>query len=75
MLKVAGTLLRKRLGFRYRMSVIPTDPSLVRGSHGRRGGDPQRGAVLLSSGGAPVRDRMAATDVRNFLLGRMGLGN
>ncbi|MSU48981.1 MAG: alkaline phosphatase family protein, partial [Opitutus sp.] len=33
-LKVVGKLLRKKLGFRILMDVIPLDPSLVKGSHG-----------------------------------------
>jgi predicted AlkP superfamily pyrophosphatase or phosphodiesterase len=32
--KVALTLLKKKLGFRYLMDVIPLDASLVKGSHG-----------------------------------------
>jgi predicted AlkP superfamily pyrophosphatase or phosphodiesterase len=35
-LRAAGRLLQKKLGFRYRMDVIPLDPSLVGGSHGLR---------------------------------------
>jgi len=34
-LKIAATLLRKKLGFRTLMDVIPLDASLVKGSHGR----------------------------------------
>jgi predicted AlkP superfamily pyrophosphatase or phosphodiesterase len=34
-LKVAWTLLKKQLGFRYLMDVVPLNASLVRGSHGR----------------------------------------
>ncbi len=34
-LKIAATLLRKKLGFRTLMEVIPLDASLVKGSHGR----------------------------------------
>jgi predicted AlkP superfamily pyrophosphatase or phosphodiesterase len=33
--KVGFTLLKKQLGFRYLMEVIPLDASLVKGSHGR----------------------------------------
>ncbi len=33
--KVGFTLLKKKLGFRYLMDIIPLDGSLVRGSHGR----------------------------------------
>jgi len=34
-LRAAGRLLQKKLGFRYRMDVVPLDATLVRGSHGR----------------------------------------
>jgi hypothetical protein len=34
-LKVAGKLLRKRLGFRVLMDVVPLNATLVHGSHGR----------------------------------------
>ena len=33
--KIAWTLLKKALGFRYLLEVIPLDASLVKGSHGR----------------------------------------
>lgn len=33
--KVAGKLLKKKLGFRVLMDIIPLDASLVKGSHGR----------------------------------------
>jgi predicted AlkP superfamily pyrophosphatase or phosphodiesterase len=35
-LKIAARLIRKKLGFRTLMDVIPLDASLVKGSHGRR---------------------------------------
>ena len=34
-LRIAGKLIRKKLGFRILMDVIPLDASLVKGSHGR----------------------------------------
>jgi predicted AlkP superfamily pyrophosphatase or phosphodiesterase len=34
-LKIAGKLLKKKMGFRMLMDVIPLDASLVKGSHGR----------------------------------------
>lgn len=34
-LKIGMVLLKKLLGFRYLMDVIPLDPSLIKGSHGR----------------------------------------
>ncbi len=46
---VGGKLVRKKLGFRTLMDVIPLDASLVRGSHGRKTDNPEAGPVLLSS--------------------------
>jgi predicted AlkP superfamily pyrophosphatase or phosphodiesterase len=48
-LRVVRRLVQKKLGMRYLMDVIPTDASLVRGSHGRPPQDPQDGPVFLSS--------------------------
>lgn len=45
-LRAAARLAQKKLGLRYRMDVIPLDPSLVRGSHGLRP-DPQEGPVII----------------------------
>lgn len=39
-------LAQKKLGFRYRMDVIPLDASLVRGSHGLHP-DPQDGPIIV----------------------------
>ena len=39
-LTIGSTLLRKKLGFRTLMDVIPLDAALVKGSHGRLAGDP-----------------------------------
>jgi predicted AlkP superfamily pyrophosphatase or phosphodiesterase len=38
--KIGYTLLKKKLGFRYLMDVIPLDASLVKGSHGRINEEP-----------------------------------
>src|SRR5688572_16888982 len=67
-LKVAQTLARKALGFRYLMDVIPTDPSLVRGTHGRLYGDDAAGPVFLCSDRRLARDRIAATDVKQLCM-------
>ncbi len=45
--KIAATLARKALGFRYLLDVIPLDATLVRGSHGRPAADPGERPVLL----------------------------
>ncbi len=67
-LKVAATLAKKLLGFRYLMDVIPTDPSMVRGTHGRRYDDDAAGPVFLCSDRRIARDRVAATDVKELCL-------
>ena len=48
-LRIAGKILRKKLGFRTLLDVIPLDSTLVNGSHGRPADDPLDGPVLLSS--------------------------
>ncbi|MCB9916364.1 MAG: alkaline phosphatase family protein [Planctomycetes bacterium] len=49
MLRVARRLAQKKLGMRYLMDVVPTDATLVRGSHGRPPASPQDGPVFLCS--------------------------
>jgi predicted AlkP superfamily pyrophosphatase or phosphodiesterase len=46
-LKVGFTLLKKKLGFRYLMDVIPLDATLIGGSHGRLPEDPRDWPVYL----------------------------
>jgi predicted AlkP superfamily pyrophosphatase or phosphodiesterase len=42
------TLLRRRLGFRTLLEVIPLDASLVRGSHGRAAETPTESPILIT---------------------------
>ncbi len=64
-------LLRRKLGMRYRMSVIGLDAGAraVRGSHGRLPAADRDAPVLLCSDPATARDRIAAVEVKEFLLG------
>jgi predicted AlkP superfamily pyrophosphatase or phosphodiesterase len=71
--KAAGALARKKLGMRYRMAVVPLDPSPVRGSHGRLPASDEDGPLLLCSTPHGPGDRVAATEVKNLLLGLAGL--
>lgn len=48
-LKIARTLLKKILGFRYLMEVIPLDASLVRGSHGRVTDNDDEGPIFITT--------------------------
>ena len=68
-LRVALRLAQKMLGMRYLMDVIPLDPALVKGSHGRLPDDPLDGPVFAASapfercGGEPSNGRV---DPRSF---------
>ena len=49
-LRIAGKLLKRKLGFRTLMDVIPLDPSLVKGSHGTCPADSADWPVLIGTG-------------------------
>ncbi|GLU47983.1 alkaline phosphatase family protein [Nocardiopsis ansamitocini] len=66
-------LVRKKLGLRYAMNVVPMEAHWVRGTHGRTGGDPAHGPVLLCSDPGSARDRIAATEVRDLMLDLAGI--
>lgn len=68
-LAVGRRLAARKLGFRTLLDVIPLDPGLVRGSHGRVTDDPDDGPVFITDqpellGEGPV----LATDVKDLLL-------
>jgi hypothetical protein len=65
--RIAGKLLRKSLGFRYLMDVIPLDPGLVRGSHGRLPAHPREGPVLLSSSKKHRASKLEMTEVPDLI--------
>ena len=79
LLRVARRLTQKKLGMRYLMDVIPVDKDLVRGSHGRLPQEPEQGPVWISSASwdagnlEPEGGVVSATDVRDRMLGLMGL--
>jgi predicted AlkP superfamily pyrophosphatase or phosphodiesterase len=68
-MKVATTLAKKALGFRYLMEVIPLDATLVKGSHGRVTESPYDGPVLISSQRDLLQtDVLQSTAVRDVIL-------
>jgi predicted AlkP superfamily pyrophosphatase or phosphodiesterase len=68
-LKIGWTLLKKAIGFRYLMDVIPLDAGLVKGSHGRLTDRPEDGPVFLTSEPALLPDgAVHATDVKSIIL-------
>ncbi|MFG2957937.1 alkaline phosphatase family protein [Streptomyces sp. NPDC048291] len=72
-LKAAKAVARKKLGMRYRLAVVPLDPSPMRGSHGRRPASDEEGPLVLVSTPRAVSGRVAATEVKSLLLRLAGL--
>jgi predicted AlkP superfamily pyrophosphatase or phosphodiesterase len=64
--RAAYKLLRKKLGFRYVMDVVPLDASLIKGSHGRVNIEDKFKAVLVSSNKVD-QQRLTSTDVYNVI--------
>ena len=70
--RIAATLAKKALGFRYLMEVIPLDASLVRGSHGRVTAHADDGPLMISSQpGAVTPGIVESTAVRNVILAHL----
>jgi predicted AlkP superfamily pyrophosphatase or phosphodiesterase len=68
-LNIATALLRRRLGFRALMKVIPLDATLVRGSHGLPAARAEDGPLLISDSPQLVSEnRIAPTDVAATIL-------
>ncbi|WP_445636260.1 Alkaline phosphatase family protein [Nostoc sp. DSM 114161] len=67
--KIALKLLKKQLGFRYLMDVIPLDASLVRGSHGQISTSGNEGPLFITHQTHLVdSDIIEATDVCSLIL-------
>jgi len=64
--RAAFRLLQKKLGFRYRMDVVPLDASLVRGSHGLRPAADD--GPMIAGPGAPPGDMKGFKDYVRGLL-------
>ncbi|MFB8078834.1 nucleotide pyrophosphatase/phosphodiesterase family protein [Streptomyces sp. NPDC056013] len=72
-IKAAREIARKKLGMRYRLAVVPLDPSPLRGSHGRLPASDDEGPLILCSTPRALDGRVAATDVKNLLLRLVGV--
>jgi predicted AlkP superfamily pyrophosphatase or phosphodiesterase len=72
-LRAAGSVIRKKLGFRYRVRTVPLDPAGIGGSHGRLPDNPDDGPVLLCSDPEAARSDYAATEIKPLLLRLAGL--
>ncbi|HET8735778.1 MAG TPA: nucleotide pyrophosphatase/phosphodiesterase family protein [Pricia sp.] len=70
--KVAGKLLKKKMGFRTVLNIIPLNAKLVKGSHGRVPEDKADYPILISNNTiADFKDEIDATDVFGILEGHV----
>ena len=66
---IGARLAKRALGFRTLMDVIPLDPSLVKGSHGRLTARAEDGPLVISSKPGLLTDGpIAATGVKQIIL-------
>lgn len=70
-LTVGWKLIKRKLGFRALLDVIPLDATLVKGSHGRWVDDPDDGSLFISKQSAA--SKIQSTDVFGLLLEHLGL--
>jgi hypothetical protein len=72
-LALGSRLIRRKLGLRTLLDVIPLDATLVRGSHGRIPDDPSEGPLLMTrhTDLLPNGD-LNATDVHDLILRHLG---
>ena len=62
LLKIGSKLLKKKLGFRMLMDVIPLDATLVKGSHGRIPADPREFPLLIANPSVLSNSTLTSTD-------------
>lgn len=68
MAKVVGKLLKKKLGFRTVMDIIPIDATLIKGSHGRLTEDEDDFPILISNHKDGIKNHtIEAIDVRDLI--------
>ncbi|HKP96575.1 MAG TPA: alkaline phosphatase family protein [Fibrobacteria bacterium] len=75
-LKMGLALLKKTLGFRYYMDVIPLTPELVRGSHGTPAANPDEAPLVISDLMAldTRKESLPMTAVRDLIEAHVTLG-
>ena len=68
MAKVVGKLLKKKLGFRTVMNIIPIDATLIKGSHGRLTEDKEDYPIFISNYTDAINENtITAIQVRNLI--------
>lgn len=69
--KVGLTLLKKKLGFRYLMDVIPLDANLVKGSHGHLTTDERSPLLITQQQGLLNSEAIEAKEVFGLILNHL----
>jgi predicted AlkP superfamily pyrophosphatase or phosphodiesterase len=73
-LAVGSRIIRRKLGFRTLLDVIPLDARLVKGSHGRIPDDPASGPLLMTKQTDLLPDGdVPAADVHDLILRHLGV--
>ena len=73
-LAVGSRIIRRKLGFRTLLDVIPLDARLVKGSHGRIPHDPASGPLLMTKQTDLLPDGdVPAADVHDLILRHLGV--
>lgn len=67
-LKIGSKVLKKKLGFRYLMDVIPLDATLVKGAHGRIPESDLDKPLLVADSGILDADRIQPTSVFDLII-------
>lgn len=65
--RAIGRVAQKKIGMRYKMDVIPLDPTLVKGSHGLRPPDPDDGPLVVGPDDPPDDMRRFADYAKRLL--------
>ena len=72
-LKIISRLIKKKLGFRMLMDVIPLDANLIKGSHGRLPESDRFHPLFITQGTDNNTDPIISTDISDMILARTGL--
>lgn len=73
MLKIGGKVLKKKMGFRQLMDVIPLDATLVKGSHGRIPGNNNQWPIFVGDQLEEGKETIEAVDVYTYILKTLGV--
>ena len=74
-MQIGWRLLKKKLGFRMLMDLIPMDARLVKGSHGNCPTNEDEYPVLIGAGLSEGRGHLDSTDVQAELLRMVNMGS